>query len=366
MEPNSWILTSAALVMLMVPGLALFYAGMVRRKNAVNMIMLSLISYVIVSLQWVLFGYSLSFGDGSDFIGFPSPMPEDLFAFYQLTFAAITLAIITSAAAERMKFSSFVLFGLLWTTFVYDPFAKWLWGNGWLAKLGALDFAGGAVVHISSGFGALALALALGNRAGYGEHDIEAHNIPMTLLGAGLLWFGWFGFNGGSALAVNETAVRAVIVTNTAAATGALVWLLISLRSGRVGSLAFVTGAIAGLASITPAAGFVTIWQSIVIGIVAGVLCYYAMVFRVKRKIDESLDAWAIHGVGGAIGMLMLGVFNGNFVPQLVAVVVTITYAFVVTYIIAKVVDVVIGLRVSEEEEYVGLDISQHGEEAYS
>ena len=373
---TAWLIVATALVMLMTPGVGLFYGGMVRRKNTVYMITLSFIAYVLVSLQWVLAGYSLSFGDDiGGVIGIGSMMPTDIFAIYQLTFAAITLAIITSAAAERMKLSAFVLFGLLWTTLVYDPFAHWLWGNGWLAKLGALDFAGGIVVHVSSGFGALALAIALGARRGYGEHSIEPHNIPMTLLGAALLWFGWFGFNGGSALAVNETAVRTIIVTNTAAAAGALVWMVLSWHNGRPGSLSIVTGAIAGLAAITPAAGFVNIPAAIVIGVVAGLICYKAMLFRIQAKLDESLDAWAIHGVGGAWGIIALGIFgesgliSGNpslLVAQLMAVVVSIAYAFIVTFAIAKVVDVAVGLRVSEEEEYVGLDISQHGETAYA
>ena len=373
---TAWLIVATALVMLMTPGVGLFYGGMVRRKNAIYMITLSFIAYVLVSLQWVFAGYSLSFGkDMGGVIGIGGMIPIDIFAIYQLTFAAITLAIITSAAAERMKLSAFVIFGLLWTTLVYDPFAHWLWGNGWLAKLGALDFAGGIVVHVSSGFGALALAIALGARRGFGEHSIEPHNIPMTLLGAALLWFGWFGFNGGSALAVNETAIRAIIVTNTAAAAGALVWMILSWHNGRPGSLSIVTGAIAGLAAITPAAGFVNVPAALIIGIVAGVLCYKAMLFRIQAKLDESLDAWAIHGVGGAWGSVALGIFgnsgliSGNvslLIVQLIAVAVSIAYAFVVTYAIAKVVDLAVGLRVSEEEEYVGLDISQHGETAYA
>jgi Amt family ammonium transporter len=373
---TAWLMVATALVMLMTPGVGLFYGGMVRKKNAIYMITLSFIAYVLVSLQWVLAGYNLSFGDDvGGIIGIGGMMPTDIFAIYQLTFAAITLAIITSAAAERMKLSAFVVFGLLWTTLVYDPFAHWLWGNGWLAKLGALDFAGGIVVHVSSGFGALALAIALGARRGFGEHSIEPHNIPMTLLGAALLWFGWFGFNGGSALAVNETAVRAIIVTNTAAAAGAFVWMVLSWHNGRPGSLSIVTGTIAGLAAITPAAGFVDIPSALVIGVVSGLICYKAMLFRIQARLDESLDAWAIHGVGGAWGSIALGIFgetgliSGNvhlLVSQLIAVVTSIAYAFIVTFAIAKFVDVLIGLRVSEEEEYVGLDVSQHGETAYA
>ena len=372
----AWLIAATALVMLMTPGVGLFYAGMVRRKNAVYMITLSFVAYILVSLQWVLAGYGLSFGeDIAGLIGSAKIMPIDIFAIYQLTFAAITLAIITSAAAERMKLSAFVVFGLLWTTLVYDPFAHWLWGNGWLAQLGALDFAGGIVVHVSSGFGALALALVLGARRGFGEYSMEPHNIPMTLLGAALLWFGWFGFNGGSALAANETAVRAIIATNTAAAAGAFVWMVISWASGRPGSLSIVTGAIAGLAAITPAAGFVSIPAALIIGIVSGLLCYKAMLFRINARLDESLDAWAIHGIGGLWGTVALGIFAGNgllagnsslLISQLIAVIASVVYAFAVTYILAKIVDATIGLRVSEEEEYVGLDISQHGEKAYA
>jgi len=376
MEDVAWLLAATALVMLMTPGVGLFYGGMVRRKNVVYMITLSFVAYILVSLQWVLGGYSLSFGkDIAGFFGVGGVMPIDIFAIYQLTFAAITLAIITSAAAERMKLSAFVVFGLLWTTLVYDPFAHWLWGNGWLAQLGALDFAGGMVVHVSSGFGALALAVALGARRGFREYSMEPHNIPMTLLGAALLWFGWFGFNGGSALAANETAVRAIIATNTAAAAGAFVWMVLVWSKGKPGSLSIVTGAIAGLAAITPAAGYVGISGALAIGIIAGLICYKAMLFRIKKGLDESLDAWAIHGIGGLWGSIALGIFaekgliSGStalLTSQLIAVAATVIYAFIATLILAKIVDATIGLRVSEEEEYVGLDISQHGETAYT
>ena len=382
----AWLMVATALVMLMVPGVGLFYAGMVRKKNAVNMISLSFAALFLASLQWFLVGYSLAFSESiAGIVGdlnmaglLNVEMGDYAFVIFQLMFAAVTLAILTSAMAERVKFFSFLLFGFLWVTLVYSPLAHWVWGNGWLAKLGALDFAGGTVVHISSGFSALALTLVIGKRIGFGEHDIEAHNVPMTLLGAALLWFGWFGFNAGSALAADVIAANALIVTNLAASAGAFSWTLISSYHGRPGSLGIVSGAVAGLVAITPAAGFVTPASAVIIGFVAGILCYYAMVFRVKRKIDESLDAWAIHGIGGLWGAVATGIFAsvnaeglllGNywqFVAQLIGAFSAIVYAFVVTYIIAKVVDVVIGLRVSEEEEYVGLDISQHGEVAYS
>ncbi len=393
---TAWILVSTALVMLMTPGVGLFYAGMVRRKNAVNMIALSFVSLIVVSILWVIYAYSLSFGnDVSGFIGdlkfaFLSgigiddtyqTIPHLVFMIYQMMFAVITVAILTSAIAERVRLSSFIVFSALWLTFVYAPFAHWLWGNGWLANLGAVDFAGGMVVHISSGFAALALAFVVGKRSGFDEYSIEPHNIPMTLLGAALLWFGWFGFNGGSALAANGLAANAIVVTNTSAAVAGAVWMIIGWIKGKPGSLGIVSGAIAGLAAITPAAGFVDVKGAIVIGIVAGVICYLAMDFRIKKKIDESLDAWAIHGIGGlwgsiAVGILAIPAVNGyagaafgNFEllrAQLIAVVSTVLYAFIVSYILAKLVDATIGLRVDAQEEYVGLDISQHEEVAYT
>ncbi len=382
----AWLLTSTALVMLMTPGLGLFYGGMVRRKNVLSMISLCFLTLAIVSIQWIIIGYTLSFGHdingiiGSlEYLGLKNlKMIDYAFVAFQLMFAAITLAIITSAMAERVKLSAFIVFGILWTTLVYDPLAHWVWGNGWLAKLGALDFAGGTVVHISSGFSALALAFLIGKRMGFGEYSMEPHNIPMTLLGTALLWFGWFGFNAGSALAANNIACNAFIVTNTAAAAGALAWMFASWIKGKPGSLGIASGAVAGLVAITPAAGYVDPLSSIVIGAVAGVLCYSAMLFRVKKGIDESLDAWAVHGMGGFWGAIATGIFAsinakglllGNvhqFVVQIIGAVSAVAYAFVVTLIIAKIVDATIGLRVSEDEEYVGLDISQHGEVAYS
>ncbi len=392
---TAWILAATALVLLMTPGVGLFYGGMVRRKNAISTISLTFLALAIVSVQWVLLGYSLSFGSdiagvigGPDYLGLSGiglegldAIPHLAFVAFQLTFAAITLAILVSGVAERIKLSSFIVFGLLWTTLVYDPLAHWVWGGGWLAELGALDFAGGTVVHISSGFSALALTFLLGKRAGYGEHSMEPHNIPMTLLGAGLLWFGWFGFNAGSALSANGLAANALIVTNTAAASGALAWLFASWFHGKPSSLGMVSGAVAGLVAITPAAGFVDPLASIAIGAIAGVVCYSAMLFRIRRGWDESLDAWAVHGIGGMWGAIATGIFAneavggysgllyGNvqqFIAQIVAAGSALIYAFAVTLVLAKAVDMVLGLRVSEEEEYVGLDISQHGEKAYA
>lgn len=383
---TAWLLISTALVILMTPGLGLFYGGMVRSKNVLSTISMCFLSLALVGIQWVIIGYTLAFGkDVGGVIGCLEhlclsnlKMSDYAFVAFQLAFGAITLAIITSAMAERMKLSAFLLFGLLWTTLVYDPLAHWVWGGGWLANLGALDFAGGTVVHISSGFSALALALLIGTRMGYGEHPIEPHNIPMTLLGTALLWFGWFGFNAGSALSANEIACNAFIVTNTAACAGALSWMFASWLRGKPGSLGMASGAIAGLVAITPAAGYVDPLSSIVIGAIAGVLCYSAMLFRIKKGIDESLDAWAVHGVGGLWGAIATGIFAtidarglilGNvhqLLVQVVGALSAIVYAFVMTLMIAKVVDVLIGLRVRGEEEYVGLDISQHGEVAYT
>ncbi|WP_456369685.1 ammonium transporter [Geoglobus sp.] len=391
----AWILASTALVMLMIPGVGLFYAGMVRKKNVVSMISLSLVSAILVGVLWVVYGYSLAFsgdvagliGDlgkvflGGVGIGGNGSIPEMLFMIYQMMFAAVTLAIITSAIAERMKFSAFLVFGALWVTLVYIPFAHWLWGGGWLAKMGALDFAGGMVVHVSSGFGALALALVLGRRYGYGEHPIEPHSIPLTLIGGAMLWFGWFGFNGGSALAANEIAVNAITVTFVASCFAGITWMAISWMKGKPGSLGIITGVIAGLATITPAAGFVDVHAAVLIGIASGIVCFAALEFRIRKGIDESLDAWAVHGVGGALGSVAIGIFAnpsiggyagllyGNpslLAVQIMAVAITVIYSLAVTFAIAKIVDSAISLRVSLEEEYVGLDISQHGEVGYA
>jgi Amt family ammonium transporter len=391
---TAWILGSIALVMLMTPGVGFFYGGMVRRKNVIAMIALSFIVFSLVSLQWVFWGYSLSFGtDIGGVIGGASSMllhgigmapvpnaptvPGLAFMAFQLVFATVTLAILTSVFAERVRLSSFLIFGLLWTTFVYDPVAHWVWGGGWIAAIGGLDFAGGTVVHISAGFSALAIALVIGKRRGFGDHALEPSNIPIALIGAAMLWFGWFGFNGGSALAANGLAASAIVVTNTSAAAGALTWMFASWYHGRPSSLGVVSGAVAGLGAITPAAGFVDVPSAILIGIVAGLLCYSMMLLRIRKELDESLDAWSIHGMGGLWGMVATGIFataavngytgllSGNvhqFIVQVIAALATIAYAFVLSYILAWIVDRTIGLRVTEDEEYVGLDISQHGE----
>lgn len=393
---TAWILVSTAMVMLMTPSVGLFYGGMVRKKSVLSMLSLSFVALALISIQWILVGYSLSFS--SDVAGFIGDLgflglmnvgmecgdltiPHLAFMAFQLAFAVVTLAILTSTMAERVKMSAFIVFGLLWTTLIYDPIAHWIWGGGWLAELGALDFAGGTVVHISSGFSALALALVIGKRHGFGDEQMSPHNIPMALLGAALLWFGWFGFNGGSALAANGLAANAFVVTNTSAAAGALGWIAANWMQGKPSSLGIVSGAIAGLVAITPAAGFVTPMSAIIIGMVAGIICYKAMLFRINIGLDESLDAWAIHGIGGLWGALATGIFAtqvvggysgllygnaGQFIVQIIGAGAAIIYAFILTFLIAKIVDITIGLRVTEEEEYVGVDISQHGERAYN
>jgi Amt family ammonium transporter len=395
---TAWILASTALVMLMTPAVGFFYGGLVRRKNLISMITLSFVAFALVSIQWVVIGYSLAFGNDpsnslNGFIGnlqymglnnvgmdpgaYSKDIPGLLFMVFQLVFATVTMAIVTSGFAERIKFSAYLVFALLWTTIVYDPLAHWVWGGGWAAQFGALDFAGGTVVHISSGFAALALALVIGKRVGFGKYSMEPNNIPLTILGAALLWFGWCGFNAGSALGANGLAAQAFVTTNTAAAAGAMAWLLVSWMYGKPSSLGLVSGAIAGLVAITPAAGYVTPMAAILIGAIGGVICYGMLLFRMKKGLDESLDAWAIHGMGGLWGALATGIFavaavngasgllEGNvhqFVANAAGAFAAVIYAFVVTYILAIVIDKTIGLRVTEEEEYVGLDISQHGE----
>ncbi len=389
---TAWLIVATALVMLMIPGVGFFYGGMVRKKNALSTIMLVLATLALISVQWVLFGYSLAFG--SDIAGFigsleylglkgvgteaSGSIPHLLFMMFQGMFAIITVALIAGGIVERMKFSAWLIFALLWATFVYSPIAHWVWGGGWLGELGALDFAGGTVVHINSGISALALALVLGARKGFGKESMEPHNIPMTVLGAVLLWFGWFGFNAGSALAADGIAALAFVNTNTAAAAAALTWMLLSWRHRAPSVLGLATGAVAGLVAITPAAGFVTPLASIAIGIGAGMVCYYALLFRMSRNIDESLDVWAVHGMGGTWGAIATGIFAsvgasgllaGNpsqLVTQVIGVLATWAYAFAVSFVLAKVLDATLGLRVSEEEEDVGLDLAQHGERAYA
>jgi Amt family ammonium transporter len=399
---TAWLLVSSALVMLMTPGVALFYGGMVRRKNVLSTIMMSFAVLGLVGLLWVLYGYSLSFGPdkggiigGLDFIGlrtvgqepssvYATTVPHLAFMAFQGMFAIITVALVTGAVVERMKFSAFIVFSTLWLTIVYCPVAHWVWGSGgWLAKLGTLDFAGGIVVHILAGVSALALASLVGPRKGFREKEpMEPNNIPMVLLGAGLLWFGWFGFNAGSALTSGGLASSAFVATNTSAAAGAFTWMILSWIYRRPTVLGTATGAIAGLAAITPAAGFVSPLMGIPIGIVAAVICYYCMLLRTRRGIDESLDVWAVHGMGGTWGVLATGIFasvavnaagaNGlifgnamQLAKQLLGVAVVWVFAFAVTWVLGKIVDVTMGLRVNATEETVGLDISQHGERAY-
>jgi Amt family ammonium transporter len=389
---TTWLMVSAALVMLMVPGVGLFYAGLVRRKNIISMIALSFVALAVVSIYWMVIGYSLAFGpDIGGIIGnldhaFLNGVSMDAgekgyaplaFMVFQLFFAAVTLTIITSGVAERVRISSFIVFMLLWMTFVYCPLAHWAWGGGWAQSMGLLDFAGGTVVEICSGFSALAIALVIKSRAGFGKYSMEPHNIPLALVGAALLWFGWFGFNAGSALAVNGLTVNAFVTTNAAAAAGTLAWMGASWYHGKPSSLGMVSGAIAGMVAITPAAGFVTPMISILIGAIAGLICYGAMLFRIRKGLDESLDAWAIHGMGGLWGTIatgafatvavcgISGLFEGNlqqFINNGIAALAALVFSFVVTYCIARIVDRTLGLRVTANEEYVGMDISQHGE----
>ena len=399
---TAWILVATALVMVMTPALAFFYGGMVRKKNLLSTINLSFITIALISLQWILIGYTLAFGTsmggligGLDFLGLsnvgaePNPdyaatIPHLAFASYQMMFAIITPALITGAFVERVRFKAFLVFTLLWATFVYDPVAHWVWGvGGILRSMGALDFAGGTVVHITAGFSALAFAMVLGKRKWFGKAPLEPNNIPFTVLGAGLLWMGWFGFNGGSALAANGLAVNALVTTNTAAAAAAIVWMFLSWRDNKPSVLGIVTGAVVGLVAITPAAGFVTPLSAIVIGGLAAPISFYAIRLRQKWGLDESLDVWACHGMGGTWGALATGLFattmvnpagfNGLFYGnpaqlgiQALAALISIAFAFGVTFVLAKLLSRFMGLRVTENEEEVGLDISEHGERAYA
>ena len=399
---TAWMLASTALVMIMLPGLALFYGGLVRRKNVLSTIMHSFFGLALVSVGWVLVGFSLAFGPdvngwgligGLDYVGFanvglqPSTVyavtiPFVLFAAFQLMFAAITPALITGAFAERKRFGAFVVFTILWSILVYSPIAHWVWSaDGWLFKAGALDFAGGTVVHISSGVSALIVAILIGKRAVNGDNR-EPHDVPMTVLGAGLLWFGWFGFNAGSALSAGGLAASACVVTNTAAAAATITWVGASyLRTRKVSVVGAACGAVAGLVAITPASGFVSTGGALVIGLVAGGLCYSATLLRARSTVDDALDVFAVHGVGGMFGAVATGVFAtsavqeaykglidgnpGQIGTQLLAVGATIGYAVVATFIIYKVVDVVLGMRVPSHQEETGLDLAVHGEAAY-
>lgn len=391
----AWMLTASALVMLMTPGLAFFYGGLVRTRNVISTIMYSFIAMAVVSVIWVLWGYSLAFGDGGKFIGDfeklglsgidindeSGGIPTLLFVTFQMMFAIITPALITGAFVERFKFTTYILFLVIWVTIVYAPIAHWVWApEGWLFKEGALDFAGGTVVHINAGVAAVAAALLVGRRRSPG---VEPHNVPYVILGAALLWFGWFGFNAGSGLAANALGVNAFLVTNTAAAAAALTWGLLSqIQTGRMGAVGVASGAVAGLVAITPASGYVGVMGALGIGFGAGALCYGAVWLRSKTELDDALEVFAVHGVGGIWGALATGIFaaaaiggtkgaiEGNvsqMVTQLVAVAATIGYSFVVTVIILKVLDLVpgLGLRVDEGEEDHGLDLSSHGERAF-
>ncbi len=401
----AWMLVATALVMLMTfPGLALFYGGLVRRKNVLATMMQSFFVLCLLAIQWILWGYSLAFGpDRGHVVGsfallgmrgvgaapsaeYSPTIPQALFAAYQMMFAVITPGLITGAFAERMKFSAYVIFVLAWATLVYDPIAHWVWSTGgWLRGLGALDFAGGTVVHVSSGISALVCALVLGKRRGYGRLPMPPHNLPLTLLGAALLWFGWFGFNAGSALAANAVAVSAFLATNTGAAAAALAWMAIEWAVlGKPTVLGGATGAVAGLVAITPASGFVSPSSAILIGLVAGAVCYTAVaVIKQRLRYDDSLDAFGVHGVGGMTGALLTGIFaevavnpagsNGllfggarQLIVQLAAVAATAAWAAGVTFVVLKLVDLTIGLRVSDADEVVGLDITQHEQSAYT
>jgi len=400
---TAWVLASAALVMLMTPALGLFYGGLVRRKNVLATIMHSFFILALISVLWVLIGYTLAFGPdhfgligGLDWVGFHGvgakpnadyapTIPHQAYAVFQMMFAIITPALITGSFAERKRFKAFILFSIVWSLLVYAPVAHWVWApGGWLHELGALDFAGGTVVHISSGVSALVAALVLGKRVGFGEEKMDPHDLPMTVLGAGLLWFGWFGFNAGSALAANGLAVNAFVVTNTAAAMGALTWMTVSwLRHGHPSVLGAAAGAVAGLVAITPASGYVDPLASIAIGFGAGLICFFAVDLLKKiAKIDDALDVFAVHGVGGIWGALATGLFattavndagkNGLFygnpkqlLIQAIAIVAVATFAAAMTWGILKVIGVLVGLRVPEKEEVLGLDTTQHGEIAY-
>jgi Amt family ammonium transporter len=402
---TAWVLMSTALVLLMtVPGLAFFYGGLVRRKNVLSILMQCFIILCVISLQWMLFGYSLAFGpDFHGIIGkldwaglrgvsslpnadYAATIPHSVFMIFQCMFAVITPALIIGAYAERVKFSAFLVFTLLWATFVYDPLAHWVWGTGgWLKNMGAMDFAGGIVVHVSSGISALVLAIMLGKRVGYNHKPIRPHNLPFTVLGGALLWFGWFGFNAGSALAADGIAANAFVTTHAATAAAGLTWALIEWwHNGSPTILGAVTGAVAGLVAVTPACGFVNPMNAMFIGMMVAVICYLAVaVIKAKLGYDDALDAFGVHGVGGTFGTIATGIFAqkainaagndgllfGNihqFLVQGLLVIIAIGFAVVMTFIIFKIVDALIGMRVEENNEVVGLDLTQQSEAAYT
>jgi ammonium transporter, Amt family len=400
---TTWVLASSALVMIMTPGLALFYGGMARRKNVLGTIMHSFVALGIITVQWVLFGYSLAFGpDVGHFIGNldwiglsgvgldPNPdyaptIPHQAYMIFQMMFAIITPALISGAIAERIKFSAYVVFMILWAFLVYDPLAHWVWGTGgWLKELGALDFAGGLVVHISSGVSALACALVLGKRKGYGVDLMAPHNLTLTVVGGCLLWFGWFGFNSGSAVASGALATSAFVVTHIATGTAAMSWMFTEwAHRGKPTALGAVSGAVAGLVAITPASGYVGPLSSVIIGLLAGAICYGAVNLKPKLGYDDSLDVVGVHAVGGTLGALLTGFFATKLINsaggdglffgnpgqvgiQALSVVTAWVYSFVITWILLKILDATMGLRVSEEDESLGLDLSQHGEAGYT
>lgn len=400
---TAWVMVSAALVFFMVPGLALFYGGMVRAKNVLSTIMHSFVVMGIVGVQWIVVGYTLSFGDdiGGGFLGklnklmlkgitpdtlfqfvasSANAIPEYVFVAFQGMFAIITIALISGALAERIKFSAYCIFALVWTTLVYDPICHWVWGpGGWLLGKGALDFAGGTVVHLSSGISALAVLIFLGKRHGFPTERMAPHNLPLTLLGVGILWFGWFGFNAGSAVAANGTAALAFITTLVAPAAAGLSWMFAEwVHSGKPSALGFGSGVVAGLVGITPAAGLVTPGAAIILGLAVGLVCYMAIMVKAKLKYDDSLDAFGIHGVGGTFGAIATGVLATvgakgliagepkQVVTQLIAIMAAGAYAFVVTLVIAFILDKTIGLRVEKEDEIMGLDQTQHSESGYN
>ena len=400
---TAFVLVSTALVMLMTPGLALFYSGMVRSKNVLGTVMQSFFMVGVASIIWAVVGYSLAFGpDLGHLIGnfswvglagvglapeaaYAPTVPALAFMAFQLMFAVITPALITGAFAERMKFSGFLLFTILWCVLVYAPVAHWVWGSGgWLRQLGVLDFAGGIVVHVNAAAAALAAVLVIGKRRDFGSDSLTPHNLTMTVFGAGLLWFGWFGFNAGSALSAGPLAVSAFVATHLAAAAAMVSWVVVEwLHRGKPTTLGAASGCIAGLATITPAAGFVTVIPAIAIGLVAGAVCYAGVLLKWRLRFDDSLDVVGVHGVGGITGALLTGIFAttavnaagangllygnpGQLVTQLIAVVVTAGYSFGVSYVLLRIVDATVGLRVSAEEESVGLDLSQHSESGYA
>ena len=393
---TAWLLTATALVFFMTPGLAFFYGGLVRAKNLVNTIMLSFMSIAVVSIVWVLWGYSLAFGPGNAYIGdlsllglsgvpFVSGEGDDVpalaFVSFQMMFAIITPALITGAFAERFKFKTYLIFLVLWSTLVYSPITHWVWAEGgWLLDLGALDFAGGTVIHINAGAAAVAAALIVGKRRNPG---LQPNNVPYVVLGAAILWFGWFGFNAGSALAANDSAANAFLVTNIAAAASALTWGLISMcRTGKMGAVGVATGAVAGLVAITPAAGAVGVLGSLAIGFGAGLLCFFAVELIHKTGLDDALDVFAVHGIGGIWGAIATGIFTVSVITggtegliegnpgqvgiQAVGVVATLVYSFVVSFIILFILDKIpgLGLRADESNEDLGLDLASHGEQA--